>query len=61
MSGDIDPEIPAIIGASAALCIAGVPFAGPLGAARVGYKDGEYILNPNTQSVLTFLPYRGIM
>ncbi|NOQ90229.1 MAG: polyribonucleotide nucleotidyltransferase, partial [Gammaproteobacteria bacterium] len=46
MSGDIDPEIPAIIGASAALCIAGVPFAGPLGAARVGYKDGEYLLNP---------------
>ena len=47
ISDDIDPEIPAIIGASAALCVAGVPFAGPLGAARVGYKDGEYILNPN--------------
>lgn len=47
ISDDIDPEIPAIIGASAALCIAGVPFNGPLGAARVGYKDGEYILNPN--------------
>ena len=53
MSGDIDPEIPAIIGASAALCIAGVPFAGPLGAARVGYKDGEYILNPNKEALET--------
>jgi len=53
MSSDIDPEIPAIIGASAALCIAGVPFAGPLGAARVGYKDGEYILNPNKEALET--------
>ncbi len=53
MSGDIDPEIPAIIGASAALCIAGVPFAGPLGAARVGYKDGEYLLNPNKEVLET--------
>jgi len=53
MSGDIDPEIPAIIGASAALCIAGVPFAGPLGAARVGYKDGAYLLNPNKEALET--------
>jgi len=53
MSGDIDPEIPAIIGASAALCIAGVPFAGPLGAARVGYIDGEYLLNPNKEALET--------
>ncbi len=53
MSGDIDPEIPAILGASAALCIAGVPFAGPLGAARVGYKDGEYLLNPNKEALET--------
>ena len=53
MSADIDPEIPAIIGASAALCIAGVPFAGPLGAARVGYKDGEYLLNPNKEALET--------
>ena len=53
MSGDIDPEIPAIIGASAALCIAGVPFAGPLGAARVGYKDGEYLLNPSKEALET--------
>lgn len=53
MSGDIDPEIPAIIGASAALCVAGVPFAGPLGAARVGYRDGEYLLNPSKESLET--------
>ncbi len=53
ISNDIDPEIPAIIGASAALCIAGVPFAGPLGAARVGYKDGEYLLNPNKEALET--------
>ena len=43
---DIDPDIPALIGASAAVSIAGVPFNGPVGAARVGYKDGEYVLNP---------------
>jgi len=53
ISDDIDPEIPAIIGASAALCIAGVPFNGPLGAARIGYKDGEYILNPNKAALET--------
>ena len=43
----IDPEIPAMIGASAAVCLSGAPFAGPLGAARVGYKDGQYLLNPS--------------
>ena len=43
---EIDPDIPAMIGASAALCIAGIPFNGPIGAARVGYIDGQYILNP---------------
>ena len=53
ISDDIDPEIPAIIGASAALCVAGVPFSGPLGAARVGYKDGEYILNPSKATLET--------
>ncbi|MBK1693728.1 polyribonucleotide nucleotidyltransferase [Chromatium weissei] len=42
----VNPEIPALIGASAALSIAGLPFNGPIGAARVGYKNGEYILNP---------------
>ncbi len=43
---DIDPDIPAMIGASAALAVSGIPFRGPLGAARVGYLDGEYLLNP---------------
>ena len=42
----VDPEIPALIGTSAALAISGLPFQGPIGAARVGYKDGEYLLNP---------------
>jgi polyribonucleotide nucleotidyltransferase len=42
----VNPEVPALIGASAALSIAGLPFNGPIGAARVGYKNGEYILNP---------------
>ena len=49
---EIDPDIPAIIGASAATVIAGLPFSGPIGAARVGYQDGAFILNP-TQSQLT--------
>ncbi len=53
LSDEIDPEIPAIIGASAALSISGVPFAGPLGAARVGYRDGEYLLNPNKEALET--------
>ncbi|MCK5574530.1 MAG: polyribonucleotide nucleotidyltransferase, partial [Sphingomonadales bacterium] len=43
---DADPDIPALIGASAALTLSGVPFFGPVAAARVGYKDGEFILNP---------------
>jgi polyribonucleotide nucleotidyltransferase len=43
---DIDPDIPALIGASASLALSGVPFQGPIGAAKVGYKDGQYILNP---------------
>ena len=48
MSSDneIDADIPAIIGASAALAISGIPFYGPIGAARVGYINGEYVLNP---------------
>ena len=41
-----DSDIPAMIGASAALAISGVPFMGPVGAARVGYIDGQYVLNP---------------
>ncbi|MCY4153708.1 MAG: polyribonucleotide nucleotidyltransferase [Gammaproteobacteria bacterium] len=42
----IDPDIPALIGASAALAVSGVPFQGPVGAARVGYRNGDYLLNP---------------
>ncbi len=49
---DIDPDIVAMIGASAALVLSGVPFNGPIGAARVGYRDGKYLLNPgNTELV----------
>jgi len=44
---EIDPDIPAMIGASASLVLSGVPFKGPIGAARVGYQNGQYILNPS--------------
>jgi polyribonucleotide nucleotidyltransferase len=44
---EVDGDIPALIGASAVLALSGVPFNGPLGAARVGFSDGEYILNPS--------------
>ena len=44
---EIDADIPAMIGASAALAISGMPFAGPIGGARVGYANGEYVLNPS--------------
>ncbi len=43
-----NPDIAALIGASAALTISGIPFMGPIGAARVGYADGEYLLNPTS-------------
>ncbi len=46
LNPDIDGDIPALIGASAALALAGTPFKGPIGAAKVGYRNGEYILNP---------------
>ncbi len=45
---EVDGDIPAMLGASAALAISGLPFLGPIGAARVGYKDGQYLLNPTT-------------
>ncbi|MCW8826329.1 MAG: polyribonucleotide nucleotidyltransferase [Gammaproteobacteria bacterium] len=48
---DIDAEIPALIGAAAAVSLSGAPFNGPLGAARVGYKDGEYLLNPSMSAL----------
>jgi len=44
---EVDSDIPAMIGASAALAISGIPFSGPIGAARVGYIDGQYVLNPS--------------
>jgi polyribonucleotide nucleotidyltransferase len=50
---EIDPDIAAMIGASAAISVSGVPFSGPLGAARVGYVDGQYILNPSTSQLAT--------
>ena len=47
---DVNPDVPAMLGASAALALSGMPFQGPIAAARVGYKDGRYLLNPtNTQ------------
>ncbi len=45
LNPEVDPQIPALIGVSAALAISGLPFQGPIAAARVGYKDGSYILN----------------
>ncbi|HLS42342.1 MAG TPA: polyribonucleotide nucleotidyltransferase [Paenalcaligenes sp.] len=48
---EIDPVIPALIGASAALSISGIPFDGPVGAARVGYVNGEYVLNPSSTAM----------
>jgi len=55
MSSDpaIDPEIISMLGTSAALSISGVPFNGPVGAARVGYRDGEYLLNPTNEELKT--------
>jgi len=49
----IDPDIPAMIGASAALAISGIPFNGPIAGARVGYIDGSYVLNPSKEQLLT--------
>ncbi|MCW0403391.1 Polyribonucleotide nucleotidyltransferase [Xanthomonas sacchari] len=51
MNPDIDGDIAALIGASAALSLAGTPFKGPIGAAKVGYKNGEYILNPTVSDL----------
>ncbi len=47
----IDPDIPALLGASAALAVSGIPFNGPIGAARVGYVDGSYVLNPEKSTL----------
>jgi polyribonucleotide nucleotidyltransferase len=46
VNAEVDPDIASLLGASAALAVSGMPFMGPIGAARVGYLDGKYILNP---------------
>ncbi|HUI98840.1 MAG TPA: polyribonucleotide nucleotidyltransferase [Usitatibacter sp.] len=50
---EVDSDIPAMIGASAAVTLAGIPFEGPIGACRVGYLDGEYVLNPTKTELET--------
>ncbi len=52
-SKEIDADIPALLGASAALALSGIPFDGPIGAARIGYADGEYLLNPSLEQLET--------
>jgi polyribonucleotide nucleotidyltransferase len=51
LNPEVDPDIAALIGTSAALSISGIPFDGPIGAARVGYIDGQYVLNPTLSQV----------
>jgi polyribonucleotide nucleotidyltransferase len=51
MNPEVDGDIPALIGASAAVALTGAPFQGPIGAAKVGYKNGEYILNPTASQL----------
>jgi polyribonucleotide nucleotidyltransferase len=53
MNPEVDGDIVALLGASAALSLAGVPFKGPIGAARVGYANGEYLLNPSATELKT--------
>jgi polyribonucleotide nucleotidyltransferase len=52
-NSEIDSDIPSLIGASAALAISGIPFDGPIGAARVGYANGQYLLNPTVAQLKT--------
>ena len=51
LNPEVNPEIPALLGASAALAVSGLPFNGPVGAATVGYKDGGYLLNPTPDAL----------
>ena len=51
LNPEVNPEIPALLGASAALAVSGLPFNGPVGAATVGYKDGDYLLNPTPDAL----------
>ena len=53
LNPEVSGDIPALIGASAAMTLAGVPFSGPIGAARVGYANGNYILNPSAKQLET--------
>ena len=51
LNPEVDGDIPALLGASAALSLAGIPFKGPIGAARVGYAKGQYLLNPTASEM----------
>ena len=51
LNPEVDSDIPALLGASAALAISGMPFAGPIGAAKVAYRNGEYVLNPGKSAL----------
>ena len=51
LNPEVDPDIPAMIGASAAMAVSGIPFDGPLGAARIGYIDDQYVLNPTASQL----------
>src|SRR5215475_13027775 len=53
LNPEVDGDIPSMIGASAALSLAGIPFKGPIGAARVGYAGGKYLLNPTATELAT--------
>ncbi len=53
VNAEVDPDVASLIGASAALAISGMPFMGPIGAARVGYIDGKYVLNPTATQLAT--------
>ena len=53
LNPEVPGDIPALIGASAALALSGIPFAGPIGAAKVGYANGQYLLNPSTTELKT--------
>ncbi len=53
LNSEINPDIPAMLGASAALVLSGLPFRGPMGAARVGYRNGQYLLNPTCTDMKT--------
>jgi polyribonucleotide nucleotidyltransferase len=51
LNPEVEPDIPALIAASAALAISGIPFNGPIGAARVGWLNGAYVLNPSVSQI----------